>query len=90
MVPVAATLKAANCPTFTVTARGCAVIAGAIVTDVTVSVATLLVATPAELRTITKYVLPLSASVADRIVYTGLFVAPGAGTLLVALPFLHS
>ena len=30
-VPVAATLKAANCPTFTVTARGCAVIAGAIV-----------------------------------------------------------
>ena len=84
------TLKAADCPTLTVTLRGCAVIAGAIVADVTVSVAALLVATPAELLTTTKYVLPLSASVVDATVYVGLLVAPGAGRLLVALPFLHS
>ena len=62
MLPVAVTLKVADCPRLTVTARGCAVIAGAIVADVTVSVAALLVASPAELLTTTKYVLPLSAS----------------------------
>ena len=84
------TLKPADCPTLTEALRGSAVIAGAITTDVTVSVARPLVAVPAELRTITKYVLPLSASVTAPVVYIALFVAPGAGTLLVALPFLHS
>ena len=62
------TLKPADCPTLTEALRGLAVTAGAITTDVTVSVARPLVATPAELRTITKNVVPLSESDVEAMV----------------------
>ena len=83
-------MNVAGWPALTVVLTGPAVIVGATVADVTVSVAEPLVADPATLRTMTKYVLPLSESDAEAIEYVGLFAAPGAAMLLVAVPFFHS
>ena len=75
------------------TGSGAAVIVTCVLPDggeIAVSVARLLVADPAVFVTTTKYVLLLSASVVAGVVYVELFVAPVAGTLLVASPFFQA
>ena len=75
MVPVAVTLKLADCPAVTVWLPGCDVIEGATAGALTVRVALLLVALPAELVITTEKLEPLSAVVVAGVVYE-LEVAP--------------
>ena len=65
---MAVTLKVAVRPKVTVWFCGCVVMEGAPATEVTVSVATVLVTVPAELVTSTENVASLSASVAAGVV----------------------
>jgi Tfp pilus assembly ATPase PilU len=67
-VPLAVTLNVAVCPAVTVWFEGCVVIVGATGAGLTVKVAALLVAVPAELLTTTSKVEPLSAVVVAGVV----------------------
>jgi hypothetical protein len=67
-VPVAVTLNVAICPAVTVWLAGCDVIEGATAGALTVRVALLLVALPAELVTTTEKVDPLSVVVVAGVV----------------------
>ncbi len=79
-MPVATTVNVAVCPT--VWFAGCVVIEGATAPALTVSVAALLAALPAELLTTTANCAPLSEEVVGGVVYVA-EVAP-----LIAAPFL--
>jgi hypothetical protein len=67
-VPVAVTVKVAACPAVTLLLSGCDVMDGATGAAVTVSVAALLVALPAESLTVTVNDAPLSEFVAAGVV----------------------
>jgi hypothetical protein len=67
-VPVAVTLKAAVCPAVTVLLTGCEVIEGATGAAVIVKVATLLVAVPKLLVTVTENCVALSELVVAGVV----------------------
>jgi hypothetical protein len=83
-VPAATTENVAVCPTVTVWLAGCVVILGPTGAAVTVNVAGLLIALPAELVTITRNVAPLSPETVAGVVYED-DVAP----LMFALFFCH-
>ena len=67
-MPVATTVNAAVCPTVTVWLEGWVVIEGATAAALTVSVAALLVALPAESLTTTTNLAPLSEEVVAGVV----------------------
>ena len=75
-MPVATSVKVAVAGVLTVTFTGCVVIAGATGVGLTVNVAGLLVALPAELVTTHSYCVPLLAVVVAGVVYEALVAPP--------------